>query len=149
MSTNELKEQANKVLECELFPLNSLKDYKYATICSFYNGDYLFSKHKNRSTWEMQGGHIESGETPLQAAKRELFEETGATDYELIPIFDYCGYTKTERSNGVLFLAIIHTLGELPGYEMERVKTFKKYPKNLTYPLVTPIMFKNAKKYLK
>ncbi len=149
MTTNDLKERANKELECELFPLNSLQNYKYATICSFYNGDYLFSQHKNRKTWEMQGGHIEEGETPLDTAKRELFEETGATDFEIIPIFDYCGYTKNERSNGVLFLAIIYTLDNLPNYEMAKVKRFKSFPKNLTYPLVTSIMFKSAKKYLK
>ena len=138
-------------MKVQFFNLNSVDEKLFTRVVCVckYKNKWLFAKHKERGTWEIPGGHIEENETWQQACERELFEETGATDYELIPIFDYCGYTKTERSNGVLFLAIIHTLGELPGYEMERVKTFKKYPKNLTYPLVTPIMFKNAKKYLK
>ena len=34
------------------------------------NGQYLFCRHRERITWECPGGHIEPGETPLEAAKR-------------------------------------------------------------------------------
>ena len=34
-------------------------------------------------TWENAGGNIESGETPKEAAKREVREETGITDIRI------------------------------------------------------------------
>jgi 8-oxo-dGTP diphosphatase len=37
----------------------------------------LLIKHKRLGTWLPAGGEIEPGETPLEAARRELFEETG------------------------------------------------------------------------
>ena len=37
----------------------------------------LLIKHKRLATWLPVGGEIEPGETPLEAARRELHEETG------------------------------------------------------------------------
>ncbi len=37
-------------------------------------------------TWEFPGGKIEPGERPVDAARRELAEETGLTDAELEPL---------------------------------------------------------------
>ena len=62
-----------------------IEKYKYVVVLSYYNGKILLSRHKSRSTWETQGGHIEENETPLEAAKRELFEESGAMDYSMVP----------------------------------------------------------------
>ncbi|WP_350445893.1 NUDIX domain-containing protein [Anaeromonas frigoriresistens] len=61
-------------------------------MCSYhsrYNEKWLLCKHKKRDTWETAGGHIEIGETPLDDAKRKLFEETGAISSDIQPIFDY------------------------------------------------------------
>ena len=35
-------------------------------ILSHIDGKYLLSRHRARTTWETQGGHIELGETPLE-----------------------------------------------------------------------------------
>lgn len=71
------RELLRKELRCKIHPLNSLESYKYTVICSYYNGQWVLSKHKKRSTYETQGGRIEEGETPLECAKRELYEESG------------------------------------------------------------------------
>ena len=40
-------------------------------------GHILLIKHRRLATWLPVGGEIEAGETPLEAARRELLEETG------------------------------------------------------------------------
>jgi 8-oxo-dGTP diphosphatase len=105
-------------------------------------GKWLLSKHKERTTWETQGGHIEKGETPLEAAKRELFEEAGAIDFDIEPLCDYSVYGSfngTDISgNSQVFIANVHSLGEIPQQsEMERVCFFDSLPDNLTYLEVT------------
>jgi 8-oxo-dGTP diphosphatase len=42
-----------------------------------HRGRFLLIRHKRLGTWLPVGGEIEEGETPFEAAKRELFEETG------------------------------------------------------------------------
>lgn len=44
-------------------PLGSQEHYKYVVVCSNYQGKWLFSRHKERTTWETQGGHVEEGES--------------------------------------------------------------------------------------
>lgn len=133
-------------LRCLVYPLGTLKEYKYVVVCTRYEGKWLLSRHKKRDTWETQGGHIEQGETPLDAAQRELYEESGVSDAEIIPVCDYYGYDDKGHSNGVVFLAKVHSLGTLPESEMERVQAFAQLPENLTYPSVTPVLMAEALK---
>ena len=74
---------------CTVHPIGTFTDQKYVVVISRMNGAYLFSRHKDRTTWETQGGHIEPGETPLDAAKRELWEESGALEFTIEPVCDY------------------------------------------------------------
>ena len=128
-------------LKCKVYDKNTLEDLKYMVVCSLYKDQLLLSRHKQRDTWETQGGHIEDGETPLQAAKRDLYEESGVTDAELLYLCDYLGYTSRGHANGAVFLAIVNELSELPESEMAEVKLFDLLPDNLTYPFVTPLLF--------
>lgn len=125
------------------FALNTLQQYKYVVVLSQYNGKILLSRHRDRTTWETQGGHIEVGETPLEAAKRELYEESGAVDFDMKPLCDYWAGdpNTTKGANGMVFVAEIHKLGELPQSEMAEVREFEYLPDNLTYPQITPVLF--------
>lgn len=125
---------------CKTYPLHALEgSYKYVVILSHMNGHILLSRHKKRTTWETQGGHIESGETPLQAAHRELFEESGAAEYTLMPLCDYWAGSEDglRGESGVVFTANIRKLGDLPESEMGEVQCFDVIPDNLTYPPIT------------
>lgn len=46
-------------------------------------GDVLIVAHPNK-VWAFPKGHIEPSEDPLIAAKREIFEESGITEVQLI-----------------------------------------------------------------
>lgn len=142
------KDAMRRALKCRLFPLNYLPSYKYTVICSNYQGKWILSRHKMRSTWETQGGHIEAGETPLEGAKRELFEESGILDAGLYPVCDYWGFNPYRCSNGMVFLAVVHSIGALPESEMKEIKIFDVLPENLTYPQVSPVFFREAGKLL-
>ena len=143
------KDSIRKELQCKIYPLHSLSPYKYVVICSSYQGKWILSKHKERDTWETQGGHIENGETPIECAKRELFEESGICDAEIYPVCDYVGYNSKSSSNGVVFLAVVHSIGHLPKSEMDDICIFDTLPKNLTYPLTSPVLYSEAEKLLK
>ncbi len=112
-------------------------------------GKWILSKHKKRSTWETQGGHIEDGETPLECAKRELFEESGIKDADIYPVCDYWGFNCQSCSNGMVFLAVVHSLGELPESEMKETKIFDTLPTELTYPQTSPKLYAEAEKVLR
>ena len=118
-------------------------------ICSNYKGKWILSRHKKRDTWETQGGHIEPGETPLEAAKRELYEESGIWDADVYPICDYWGFNPYRCSNGMVFLAVVHSIGELPESEMQEIRLFDELPENLTYPQTSPVLYREAEKFLK
>lgn len=126
---------------CRTYNINHLKTYKYVVILSTHQGKILLSRHKKRLTWETQGGHIEPGETPLAAAQRELYEESGALSYDISPLCDYRAEDNTGGANGMVFHAEIHELGELPQSEMAEIREFNTLPENLTYPAITPILF--------
>lgn len=126
---------------CKTYPLGQKAPYKYVVVMSKYHGRILLSRHRNRTTWETQGGHIEPGETPLEAARRELYEESGAVDFEIRPVFDYWAGDEHGSATGQVFAAEIYKLGPMPDSEMAEVRSFDRVPPNVTYPAITPELF--------
>jgi len=131
------------------YPLGELKTYRFTVIFARYRGMWLFARHKNRDSWETAGGHIEKDETPIDCAKRELQEETGAEKFSIYPAFDYAVHRSTEFSYGQVFYANVETLGELPSeFEMAEVKSFSTLPEIMTYPQILPFIFSELQKWI-
>ena len=133
-------------LQCVVHPFGTLTPLRFVVVCSFYQGRYLLSYHSGHRSWETQGGHIEKNETPEQAARRELYEESGVKDAELIPVCDYFAFDSEGSSNGRVYAALIRRLGELPPNEMSKIEMFDELPDHLTYPFVTPVLFAEAQR---
>lgn len=126
-----------------IYEVGALGIYKYVVTLSTYKGKLMLSRHRQRTTWETQGGHVEPGETPLEAARRELYEESGAVRYDIRPLCDYWAGDEVtgEGATGQVFHAEIHELGPLPESEMAEVRLFDGLPENLTYPAITPELY--------
>ena len=115
---------------------------KFAVIIAKKDGKWVLCKHRDRNTYEVPGGHREPGETIMDTAKRELYEETGAIKYSIKPI---CVYSVTAPDNfdgvetfGGLFYADIQELETELHSEIEKVFLFDDLPDQWTYPLIQP-----------
>lgn len=131
------------------YDISAVEDSRleYAVIVSRHQGKWVYCKHGERDTWEIPGGRREPGEAILSAAKRELFEETGAVEYALSPVCVY-GVTRSATRYGLLCYAEINALGPLPSSEIERIGLFETPPEALTYPEIQPFLFERITKWL-
>lgn len=117
-------------------PAGSLDNIKFVCIETKYEGKWVLSFHARRRSWECPGGHVEEGETPLEAAKRELYEETGAVVYTIIPVWDYRLFRDdgTLHNNGRTYYAEVSSFEPIPaGSEMSGIEFFDTLPDNVTY----------------
>ncbi|CDQ39251.1 MULTISPECIES: RNA deprotection pyrophosphohydrolase [Virgibacillus] len=80
-----------------------------------YQDNWLLTKHKDRGL-EFPGGKVEKGETPEQAAIREVKEETGGLIDTLTYIGQYFVAGKRENVIKNVYFASIHALEPQDSY---------------------------------
>lgn len=119
---------------------------KFAVIIAKYNGKWVFCKHKERTTYELPGGHREKCESILSTAKRELYEETGALKFDISPICVYSVIGKTrvnqsgEETYGMLYYANVYEFEKDLHNEIETIYFLDELPTLWTYPEIQPLL---------
>ena len=123
---------------------------KFAVIITKTEGKWVFCKHKERDTYEVPGGLREEGETILETAKRELYEETGAIDFTITPICVYSVIAKDnfngEETFGMLYYADVKTFEQELHSEIERIMVTDRLVENWMYPDIQPKLLDEAKR---
>lgn len=122
---------------------------KFAVIAARYQDKWVFCRHKQRTTWEIPGGHREPDEVIEETARRELAEETGAVDADIHTVAVYEVEKDGKRSYGMLFFANINSLGALSDdSEIGEIRLFDVLPENLTYPEIQPHLYHGTQGWL-
>ena len=120
---------------------------KFAVIIAKSAGKWVLCKHKARTTYEVLGGHREAGESIEETARRELYEETGATEYMIKPV---CVYSVQKDSGqetfGMIYYAEVTSFEEELHSEIERIVFTEKLVENWTYPEIQPKLMEEAER---
>lgn len=121
----------------------------FVVIIAKHHNEFVYCRHRERSDWELPGGHREKGETPLEAAMRELHEETGAAEFIIEAISPYSVRINGEDSYGKLYFAEIESFEKELTMEIEQIKLFDDEPENQVYPEIHPLLMKKYKEIKK
>ena len=65
-------------INVQFYAADTAVELRYAVVAPRCGGQWVLSRHRERGTWELPGGHREPGEDIDAAARRELSEETAA-----------------------------------------------------------------------
>lgn len=122
---------------------------EYVVVFASYKDEYILVRHKNRKTWEFPGGKVEKGESIRCAAKRELFEETGAIDFNLKESVYYNVIVNGRNSYGKVYKSEIKTLGKLPKSEIAEIKLTTSLNYNFTHQKIYEVLLKNISNSMK
>ena len=124
----------------------------YSVVAARHAGKWVCVRLKGRSDWCFPGGGREEGESMLQNARRELYEETGAAAFDIHPLGVYGvdhrrpgrdgGEFHERTSWGGLYGAEIHVFDGIPeDFEIAERRLFDAFPlENARFPHMMPGM---------
>lgn len=123
-------------------------------------GIVLFSEEKNKPRkyllldyeeghWDFTKGHIENGESEIEAAKRECFEETGIDNLEIEPGFEEkIHYNYTGRNGKKCSKDVVFFLAKTDFYEVKISYEHKEHMWLSYEDALKRITFDNAREVL-
>lgn len=126
-------------------PAREPEKVSYVVIAARHKDGWIFVRHRRRGGYELPAGHPEPGESTVEAAVRELTEETGARGFVMQPVTYYSVDSGSGRLYGRLFYAEVEELGEITDTsEIDFVKIFRRLPRRLSLPEVMTFLYKLA-----
>lgn len=132
-------------MNIQFYDINDSNKPNVVVIYAKYNDRIVMCKHEKRETWEIPGGHIEKDESAELAAKRELYEETGAIEFNLMPVCKYSFEMDGNNIFSIMYKAEINKMVNLPNFEIKQVNFFEKIPDNVTYPEIYAEILKKVR----
>ncbi len=111
-----------------------LLDLTYVIIGAREQDKWIFVRHKERNSWELPAGHIEKEESSVDAAVRELYEETGTTKADMTAIHDYSVNIEGSTRYGRIYYAEVIQREKLPETEIAEILLSERSPASATYP---------------
>lgn len=82
------------------------------------NGWHIFIIHRTKGFWELPKGHPEKNESPLETAKRELFEETGLQVVKVLAEEPLSIHYEYEEAENIIAKEVFYFLAEVKGEVM-------------------------------
>ena len=126
------------MVEVQFYNIDEPIKCKYVVMLAKYKGKYVLCRHVDRNTWEFPGGHIEQGENIDEAAKRELLEETGASNATFNKMAVYSVKNDKNIDYGMFYYVEIHSFDEKLHHEIEEINITDELSDNWTYPDIQP-----------
>ena len=112
----------------------SLDDSDGSIVFTFYEDKYVMTYHPKRKGWEFPAGRREEGETAVECARRETFEETGAILSDIIPLGYYLVINDNNVFKTAIFMSSVEKFEPKPHWsETDLVKLFEKLPEDISY----------------
>jgi bis(5'-nucleosidyl)-tetraphosphatase len=100
--------------------------------------------------WDFPKGHIEAGETPLDAALRELTEETGIADPRIVPGFaQEITYFFRDKKKGLVRKTVIFFLAQTDAAKAVISDEHVGYAFDSYEPALRRLTFASAKQVLR
>ncbi|MGF9697987.1 NUDIX domain-containing protein [Paenibacillus sp. MABNR03] len=113
--------------------VQSEREIAFVIMIAQFQEKYVIVYNNKRNGWEFPGGTCEPGETPLEAAGRELYEETGAVRFMLEPF----GIYEMNGNLGKVYYAAVDQFDsmslELPNQEIGELKLVDTLPAGMSF----------------